>query len=212
MNKDLPMMKLLFDHGAPVDDNFGCDGCSENALHYACSLGDMEMIQLLLEHGADLEGSGHYGTPLGFAVHARNIEVVKFLLEKGANANITVPLFVPPDGRPPLPHQPSLLYIALDLRHPIYSDRPRRRARVRPRPRVEETPVRWEGLPLGNEKKEMISLLMAHGATKDGAMVTITQYLTPLAEATLYSEEEYLQVIAEMFKEAEEAIPRVEGN
>ncbi|KAK7024831.1 ANK-REP-region domain-containing protein [Favolaschia claudopus] len=207
LNKDLPMMKLLLDHGAPVDDNFGCDGCSENALHYACSLGDMQMIKLLLEHGqADLEASGHYGTPLGFAVHRRNIEVVKFLLEKGANANVTVPLFVLLDGGPPLPHQASLLYIALDLRHPTV-DRRRRRARLRLKSRAEEkTPVRWEGLPLGKERKELMALLMAHGATKDGAMLTMTQYLDSLAEAAVYSEEGYLQVIAAMFKEAEEAI------
>ncbi|KAK7024823.1 ANK-REP-region domain-containing protein [Favolaschia claudopus] len=214
LNQDFAMMKLLLDHGAPVDEDFGWDG-SQNALHYASSLGYLEMIKFLLDHGADLEGSGHYGAPLGFAVHGRNIEAVKFLLEKGANATITVPLFVfIGDWRPPLPHQASLLYIALGLRHPN-SDPPEQswaRSCRRSRGEEEPTPVRWEGLPLGKERKEMMALLMANGAIKDGAMATITQYLDSLAEAALYSEEEYLQVIAEMFKEAEEAIPRVERN
>ncbi|KAK7024828.1 ANK-REP-region domain-containing protein [Favolaschia claudopus] len=207
LNRDLEMMKLLLDHGAPLDDNFGCDGPSQNALHHACSLGDMEMIKLLLERGADLEGGGHYGAPLGFAVHRRRLEVVKFLLEKGANANVTVPLFILMVGGPPLPHAATLLYIALDLRHPKSDRHGRRRQRLRLQSTAEpKTPVRWEGLPLGDTQKELMAVLMAHGATKDGVMATITQHLKPLAEAALYSEAEYLQVIEGMFKEAEEAI------
>ncbi|KAF8217165.1 ankyrin repeat-containing domain protein, partial [Mycena galopus ATCC 62051] len=55
MNKDLQMMKLLLDRGAPVDTLFGCHGYRENALHYASSIGHMGMVNLLLERGANVE-------------------------------------------------------------------------------------------------------------------------------------------------------------
>lgn len=98
INNDAEMMKLLLDHGAPIDENFRCDGCSGNALHYACSMGYLQMVVFLLSRGAHLESGGHYGTALGFAVHSRKLDVVKLLLRKGANAAVTVPLFVLLDG------------------------------------------------------------------------------------------------------------------
>ncbi|KAJ7509534.1 ankyrin repeat-containing domain protein, partial [Mycena galericulata] len=89
MKEDVEMMKLLLDHGAPIDDRWGCDGCSENARHFACSKGNFEMVELLLSRGADLESHGHYGTALGFAVRRNlNIGLVKFLLNKGAKAEV----------------------------------------------------------------------------------------------------------------------------
>ncbi|KAK7012637.1 ankyrin repeat-containing domain protein [Favolaschia claudopus] len=198
MNKNLAMMKLLLDHGAPLEHRFGlCDRRSENALHHACTLGHMEMINLLLERGAQLEAWGHYGTPLGFAIDAGNVEVVKFLLETGADANVTVPLFVLITASD-TPARATPLYIAMGLRHPRSMSVAEGRS-----------PARWEGLPLGDKRKQLMALLMAHGATKEGAMATITQYVKPLAEAALYSEEEYLKIVAGMFKEAEEAIPEV---
>ncbi|KAK7022988.1 ankyrin repeat-containing domain protein, partial [Favolaschia claudopus] len=198
MNKNLAMMKLLLDHGAPLEHRFGlCDQRSANALHQACILGHMEMVKLLLERGAQLEAWGHYGTPLGFAIHAGNVEVVRFLLEKGADANVTVPLFVLITASD-APTRATPLYVAMGLRHPrcmlVAEGRP---------------PERWEGLPLCDRRKQLMALLMAYGASKEGVMATITQYVKPLAEAALYSEEEYLQIIAGMFKEAEEAIPEV---
>ncbi|KAJ7031880.1 ankyrin repeat protein, partial [Mycena alexandri] len=84
-NRDLAMMKLLLDHGAPVDGVYGCDGGSETALHNACSMGHVEIIKLLLERGANLEAHGHYGTPLGFAVHHRKLDAVRYLLDRGAD-------------------------------------------------------------------------------------------------------------------------------
>ncbi|KAJ7706542.1 ankyrin repeat protein, partial [Mycena metata] len=86
VNRALEMMKLLLDHGAPVDGVFGCDGASETALHCACSTGHVEMIDLLIEHGADLEAQGHYGTALGFAVHHRKLDAVRCVLGWGVEA------------------------------------------------------------------------------------------------------------------------------
>ncbi|KAF7346976.1 O-methyltransferase family 3 protein [Mycena venus] len=205
MNKDLEMMKLLLDYGAPVNDHFGCDWCSQSVLHYACATAHVNMVSLLLERGADLESRGHYGTALGFAVRRGSLEVVKLLLGKGADATVQVPLFTLSSGPPP-PHAADLLYIAMGLPHPT-SDALRRAIETRQR-RAGLTTPRWEGLPLSKGKKELMALLLAHGASKDVAMDKITRNLAALSKEVEYTEEEYLKVIARMLKEAEEAIPK----
>ncbi|KAJ7486565.1 ankyrin repeat-containing domain protein [Mycena latifolia] len=202
-NKDLDMMRLLLQRGAPVDSTFGCDGCRESALHVACATGHMEMIQLLLDHGASLTRTGHYGSALGFAVHHWQLDVVKLLLDKGADVSVTVPLFILLDGGPPLPHKAPLLYFAMNLRHP--SDPPGPWSR-KAKDAVE---TKWEGLPLGEGRKRLMSLLLAHGASKETTMKTISRHLAALAKEAQYTEEEYVGVIEGMFKEAEDAIPGV---
>ncbi|KAJ7752919.1 ankyrin repeat-containing domain protein [Mycena metata] len=165
-NRDLKMMRLLLDHGAPVDGVFGCDGGSETALHYACSLGHVEMIKLLLEHGANLEDGGHYGTALGFAVHYRNLDAVRYLLDRGADAT--------------------------GLRAPT-------------------TPIcsilRWVcGIRVCGVR---------HGCQRSGkeiTMETIRTHLTPLAKEVQHSADEFLRIIAGMFKEAEDAVADIENS
>ncbi|KAJ7698149.1 ankyrin repeat-containing domain protein [Mycena rosella] len=198
MNRDLDMMRLLLDHGAPIDAMWGADGCSENVLQAACSMGHMEMIHLLLDRGASLEVAGHFGTALGFAVHRDRLDVVQLLLERGADASVTVPLFILLAGGPPQPHSATLLYIAMRLRHP--ADRRMSRQAARPK---------WEGLPLGEDRKRMMALLMAHGASKDGVLETISKHLSALAKEAQHTEEEYLAVIKLMLTEAEDGMPDV---
>ncbi|KAJ6511650.1 ankyrin repeat-containing domain protein [Mycena vulgaris] len=199
---DLAMMRLLLDHSAPIDSTFGADGASENALHLACTRGNMEMIVLLLERAANVESPGHFGSALGFAVHNRKLDVVKVLLAKGADASVTVPLFVLLDGGPPPPHEASLLYIAMELRHP-FSPRGKSKA-----PTGFQQP-KWEGLPLRAHQKELMALLMASGARKETALMTISRHLVALAEEAQCTEDEYLAVVERMLKEAEDAIPDV---
>ncbi|KAJ7697571.1 ankyrin repeat-containing domain protein [Mycena metata] len=192
-NRELAMMKLLLDHGAPVDGVFGCDGASETALHYACSTGHVEMIELLLKHGTDIEAQGHYGTALGFAVHRRKLDAVRCLLGWGAEATVTAPLMIYLDNEgPPLPHTADLLYVALGLRHPSspswHASHP---SDISNPPRA-GTPAEWEGLPLGTEQKELMALLLFYGASKETTMETIHTHLMPLAKEALHSEEEFL--------------------
>ncbi|KAJ7148448.1 ankyrin repeat-containing domain protein [Mycena crocata] len=199
-NNDLAMMRLLLDHGAPLDAFFGCDGCSESALHLACSTGNLEMVQLLLDRGAIPESRGHYGTTLGFAVNHHRMPVVEFLLKKGADASVTVPMFILLVGGPPSPHSANLLYIAMGLRHP---------SSPRYNPRKWRELPKWQGLPLPEGRKRLMALLMAHGASKATTMTIISRHLTALSKEVEHTEHDFLAVIAGMLQEAEDAIPDV---
>ncbi|KAF8217114.1 ankyrin repeat-containing domain protein, partial [Mycena galopus ATCC 62051] len=173
--KHLDMVRLLLDHGAPIDATFGCDGAIETALHCACCAGDLDTVKLLLERGAGLERPrGHDGTALEFAVRARKLDVVRFLVEKGADATVSLS---------------GLLYSALDLIRPA-SDR---------------YPLGW--LPLSEEMKELMALFLAYGANKKTAVESILKPLVALAKVARHTQEEYLEVIAGMMREAEDAIP-----
>ncbi|KAJ7217325.1 ankyrin repeat-containing domain protein [Mycena pura] len=204
LNRDLQMMELLLDFGAPIDSTFGCDGRRESALHYACFAGKKQMVQLLLDRGASLEPRGHYGTALGFAVHKRRLDVVQMLLEKGADATVTAPLFVLLDGGPPQPLQPhnaSLLYIALSLRPPRrpYEGWRQTDKWAAPQPK-------WGRQPLGERQCRLMAMLLAHGARKEDAMDTIKEHLRALAKEAQCTEDEFLEIVGQMFKEAEDAV------
>ncbi|PNP57408.1 hypothetical protein THARTR1_02405 [Trichoderma harzianum] len=86
------MAKLLLQNGAAVDVNLKA-GYFGNALQVASFYGHMEMMQLLLDHGAEVNAQGgHYGTALNAAC-ARSlspdaIPTVQLLLEHGADVNI----------------------------------------------------------------------------------------------------------------------------
>jgi hypothetical protein len=69
----------------------------------------------------------------------------------------------------------------------------------------------WDGLPLDNTKKELMAMLLAHRASKDTTMRTITKHLGALALEARYTKEDYLGVIAGMLKEAEDAVPDIVG-
>ncbi|KAJ6591150.1 ankyrin repeat-containing domain protein [Mycena vulgaris] len=203
-NNDLAMIALLLDHGAPVDDLFGCDGCSEEtALHFACSMGYLEVIHLLLERGADIERTGHHGSALAFAVDSRRLDVVRLLLDMGADATVTVPLFgTVLCGAPALPHQANLLYIAMDLCHPLGKLSDKRKSVVR----VRSPGPKWEGLPLDENQKQLMAMLLA---SKESTLATISQYLTELATAAGHTEDEYRAIVEGMLNEAEDAVAGV---
>ncbi|KAJ7177398.1 Aldehyde/histidinol dehydrogenase [Mycena crocata] len=210
------MVKLLLNHGAPIDERFGSGAFSENTLHSACAGGNLDVVKLLLQRGADSEYEGHYGGPLGFAVHHGQVDVAEFLLENGADPNATVPLFVfePEEDKgelPPAPHTANFLYVAMDLPHPPSQNELRRRkASELKSHRKTKTSPRWKGLPLSANKK-LMALLMAYGARKDATMTIISTHLASFAEEALCAEHEYLATISKMLKGAEDAIPGVFG-
>ncbi|KAJ7798536.1 ankyrin repeat-containing domain protein, partial [Mycena olivaceomarginata] len=200
INGDIEMMKLLLDHGAPVDDW---------ALQRGCAMGDLGMVKLLLERGASTNEpfSGNLGSALVSAVRYRQLDVMRYLLDRGADVTATVSLYSFSEYRPPPPHHANLLYIAMDLRPPSGTGIMRKIMKKRQK----NPDAKWEGLPLSEEQRVLMAILLAHGTSKDATMATISQHLAALAEEAKYTEEEFLEVTAGMIKEAEGAIPDVVG-
>ncbi|MGH7505114.1 MAG: ankyrin repeat domain-containing protein, partial [Longimicrobiales bacterium] len=81
----------LLERGA--DPNIRDEGDDAMPLHFAAERGDMEVVRLLIEHGADPVGEGtvHELNVLGWAVcwdYAHQAEVARYLLDHGARHTI----------------------------------------------------------------------------------------------------------------------------
>ncbi|KAF3389987.1 Ankyrin-3 [Talaromyces pinophilus] len=64
------------------------DNSGETALRWASERAHLEIVQLLLEKGADVDArGGKYGTALQAAVEKGHVEIVRLLLKKGADVN-----------------------------------------------------------------------------------------------------------------------------
>ncbi len=83
------LLKLLLENGvSPSAVHPGSDGNLCQPIHYAAKLGSVEMVQLLLKHGADINARDYRRrTPLHYAVYGYSPEMVKLLLDKGAEVN-----------------------------------------------------------------------------------------------------------------------------
>ena len=112
-NKCLEVVRLLIENGADVNQQFGKHS-QVTPLTQAIEKGDLEMVQLLVQNGANVNldlpqrdpkeflGTGtteHYtirwgsvyggGTALFAAIRSGNIEIIKYLVENGADVNAT---------------------------------------------------------------------------------------------------------------------------
>ncbi|KAJ7486581.1 hypothetical protein FB451DRAFT_1391492 [Mycena latifolia] len=98
------------------------------------------------------------------------------------------------------PHRTTLLY--MELRHPAsaYELHELEAGRMVPWPK-------GEGLPLGEDKKKLMALLMAHGTRKEATLEIISTHLAALAKVAQHTEEEFFAMIHGILKEAEDAIP-----
>src|SRR5258708_22890506 len=75
---------LIVEHSQDVNA-CGIDIDGETPLHVASNQGDVELVQVLLEHGADIEAQDDYGsTPIHLASFFGEVELVQVLLEHGA--------------------------------------------------------------------------------------------------------------------------------
>ncbi|KAH8745815.1 ankyrin repeat-containing domain protein, partial [Diaporthe sp. PMI_573] len=64
------------------------DGKGRTPLMWGCLVGHKEVVQMLLDKGADVNTQGgEYGNALHAASHQGHKEVVQMLLDKGADVN-----------------------------------------------------------------------------------------------------------------------------
>ena len=94
---NLEAMQFLVLQGANVNSYNRLTGST--SLHEAAERGQIEMMTLLLDNGADIESQNNRGfTPLFSAAKSGKLEAVKLLLERGANVHH----FLKDDGWVPL--------------------------------------------------------------------------------------------------------------
>ena len=87
----IPLVKLLIGAGASLE-LCRCDYDSRTTLHVASLIGNVDMLQTLLDAGVDLNGLNDFrNTPLTEAIHAGHIAIVKMLLDAGADPNVGLP-------------------------------------------------------------------------------------------------------------------------
>src|SRR5215469_15027157 len=80
------IVSKLIEYGAAVDAAFIGEH-SETPLHWAASSDDVDLIDVLLDHGADIEAPGSViggGTPLSDAVAFGQWKAARRLVERGA--------------------------------------------------------------------------------------------------------------------------------
>ena len=84
-NGDLAGVQAELDKGVDVN----ASGNGQSPLHLAAIMGHVEVTELLIASGADLEGTDKYGnTPLHYAAHHGRKETTKLLITKGADVNV----------------------------------------------------------------------------------------------------------------------------
>jgi uncharacterized protein len=83
-------VKLLIEHGADVNARFSGPH-TETPLHWAASSDDVEVLDALLDAGADIEATGAViagGTPIADATAFGQWNAARRLVERGARTNI----------------------------------------------------------------------------------------------------------------------------
>jgi ankyrin repeat protein len=104
---NLVLARFLLENGVAVNKKLSDDSI---VLRSAIFRGQPEMVQLLLDYGADANYRDDMGIPLIYsAINLENQKIVEMLLEAGANPDVTI---IFPHDEPPLPV--PLLFILLD--------------------------------------------------------------------------------------------------
>ena len=75
-------VKVLVANGAEVDYHAGTKKTALNSAVY--NEADMDLIDYLIDNGADVNSGEGHGTPLMSAIYCESIDMVEYLIEKGA--------------------------------------------------------------------------------------------------------------------------------
>lgn len=115
--KDVPLVKLLIAKGAKVNVESG-GVTNRSPLGIAVLAGDAPMVKVLLDAGSDPKStltSPAGATPTAWlAVATGNLEIVKMVVEKGADVNLAASLLVPAKGGGTEIQQTTPLKLAID--------------------------------------------------------------------------------------------------
>ena len=86
MNEYIDMIKLIINYISDINDNYNYDFMSP--LHLACDIGNIEIVQLLLENGADIDVlDNDFMTPLHYASNRNHFKIIKKLIKYKAKIN-----------------------------------------------------------------------------------------------------------------------------
>ena len=96
----LAIAKMLLDHGADANqtmisniadvDNAAAVPATGGALSYACGQGWIRLVNMLIEHGADVNPHDGSASPIHEAALTARLKVLEILLENGAHANQSI--------------------------------------------------------------------------------------------------------------------------
>jgi ankyrin repeat protein len=76
-------------NGEPIVNLSQRNFMNDTPLHTVCSWGELEPVEVLLNHGADVQAVGDHGSSVLInAVVGRNPESIKLLIKKGADPHL----------------------------------------------------------------------------------------------------------------------------
>lgn len=87
-NSKHDIARYLLKNGANPNAECRLNGCL--ALNYITSKGDIEMVKLLVEGGADIDTIGYsnfHGAPLRHSIYCGFFDISEYLIENGADVN-----------------------------------------------------------------------------------------------------------------------------
>jgi ankyrin repeat protein/mRNA-degrading endonuclease RelE of RelBE toxin-antitoxin system len=85
----MQQVRRLLKDGADPNSMYAVNEMGSTPLHIATSHDSLEMVKLLVEHGADMEARDHQGnTPFFFACVPKENSIMEYMLDQGANINM----------------------------------------------------------------------------------------------------------------------------